>query len=68
MISLIKRGAEKFITSLIDVVRNLLTLLTFFSFPVLFVLFFIYLFKGEVYSSALCVLGICAFAYLNKNL
>lgn len=68
MIRLIKRFFEKRVTGLVSLVRKLLTLLTMFSFAVLFVLFFVYMYTGKPIMCLVCLAGIYTFVHLNKVL
>ena len=68
MIAFIKRVVEKFMTSLVGVIKKLLTLSTLFSFAVLFVLFFVFMYKGEAFMCLVCLAGIYTFIHLNKVL
>ena len=68
MIAFVKRAAEKFMTTLVSIVRKALTLFTLFSFLALFVLFFFYMYNGDVSMCFVCLAGICTFIYLNRGL
>ena len=68
MIAFIKRVVEKLITALVSTVKHLLTLATLFSFAVLFVLFFMYMYKGDPFMCLVCLAGIYTFIHLNKVL
>lgn len=68
MIAFVKRQIGKFITTVVSVVKKLLTLATFFSFAVLFVLFFLFMYKGDPVMCLVCLAGIYTFIHLNKVL
>lgn len=68
MIAFIKRAVDKFLTMLVNAVKKLLTLSTFFSFAVLFALFFVYMYRGEYVMCLVCLAGIYTFIHLNKVL
>ena len=68
MIAFIKRVVDKFITALVSIVKWSLTLVTMFSFAVLFVLFFMYMYKDNPFMCLVCLAGIYTFIHLNKVL
>lgn len=68
MIAFIKRAVEKIMVSLVGVTKKLLTLLTLFSFAVLFALFFLFMYRGEAIMCLVCLAGIYTFIHLNKVL
>lgn len=68
MIARIKIMLQRAIAGLVSVVRTLLTIATMFSFAVLFVLFFIFMYQGEALMCLVCLAGIYAFIHLNKAL
>lgn len=68
MIVFIKRVVEKVMTKLVDVTKKLLTLATLFSFAVLFVLFFVFMYQGDAIMCLVCLAGIYTFIHLNKVL
>lgn len=68
MIAFIKRVFNKFMTTVVSFVRKVLTLLTLFSFAVLFVFFFVYMYHGEPFNALVCLAGIYTFIHLNKVL
>ena len=68
MIAFIKRVVEKIMTAFVGVVRKLLTLATYFSFAVLFVLFFMFMHQGDPVMCLVCLAGIYTFIHLNKVL
>ena len=68
MIAFIKRVVEKVMTAIVGVVKKLLTLATLFSFAVLFALFFMYMYRGDVLMCFACLAGIYTFIHLNKVL
>ena len=68
MIAFIKRVVDKVMTTVVSTVKKLLTLSTLFSFAVLFVLFFVYMYQGNAFMCFVCLAGICTFIHLNKVL
>lgn len=68
MIAFIKRVVDKFMTTVVSTVKKLLTLATLFSFAVLFVLFFFFMYKGDTFLCFACLAGIYTFIHLNKVL
>ena len=68
MIAFIKRVVDNFLTALVSIVKWSLTLVTMFSFAVLFVLFFMYMYKGNPFMCLVCLAGIYTFIHLNKVL
>lgn len=68
MLYRIKKAWEKFMTFIIEKLKNLLTLATFFSFIVLFGLFFFFLYKEDAIMCLVCLAGIYTFVHLNKSL
>lgn len=68
MLSFIKQGFNKCLTFIVELVKKLLTLFTLFSFAVLFVLFFYYLFTGRPLYALVCLAGEYTFIHLNKVL
>lgn len=68
MITFIRRVVEKVMTTLVGVVKKLLTLATLFSFAVLFVLFFVFMYKGDPFMCLVCLAGIYTFVHLNRVL
>lgn len=68
MITRLKRMVDKFMTTLVSTIKKTLTLFTLFSFAVLFVLFFVFMCKGEAFMCLVCLAGIYTFIHLNKVL
>lgn len=68
MIAFMKRVFDKFMTAVVSTIKKILTLLTLFSFAVLFVLFFVYMYHGEPFNALVCLAGIYTFIHLNKVL
>ena len=68
MIAFVKRVVDKVMTTVVSTVKKLLTLATLFSFAVLFVLFFVFMYQGNVFMCFACLAGICTFIHLNKVL
>lgn len=64
----IKKLFNRFMTSFISFIRKALILCSMFSFPVLFVLVFYYLFTGRPLQSIACGAALAAFLYMNKEL
>lgn len=68
MISSFKQIASKVLTAVVSFVKKFLTLLTLFSFAVLFSLFFTFMYKGEPLMCLVCLAGIYTFIHLNEVL
>lgn len=68
MIPRMKRLFERGMTALTSAIKNVLTLLTLFSFAVLFVLFFVFMYIGKPFECLVCLAGIYTFIHLNKVL
>ena len=68
MIAFFRRTFTKLMEYVVSTVKKLTLLATLFSFPVLFVLFFIYLSQGKVLEALACLAGIYAFVHLNRVL
>ena len=68
MLAFIKRAIDKGMTALVSAVKKLLTLSTLFSFAVLFVLFFVFMYQGNAFMCLVCLAGIYTFIHLNKVL
>ena len=68
MITFFRRMFPKVMEGVVFVIKKLTVLATFFSFPVLFVLFFLFLIRGEVFEAVTCLGAIYAFIHLNKSL
>lgn len=66
MILFIKKWYTKVMTTLVSYVKRLLTLATLFSFAVLFVLFFVFMYRGLSFMCLVCLAGIYTFIHLNK--
>lgn len=68
MISFIKNLIERVLTALVSFVKGALTFSTLISLAVLFVLFFIFLYQGDILLCLVCLAGIYTFIHLNKVL
>ena len=68
MIYCIKKWFTKVMTTLVSCIKRLLTLATLFSFAVLFVLFFVFMYQGLPFMCLVCLAGIYTFIHLNKVL
>lgn len=68
MIYHIKKWFTNFLTAVVSFVKRLLTLATLFSFAVLFVLFFVFMYQGLPFMCLVCLAGIYTFIHLNKVL
>ena len=68
MIYCIKKWFTKVMTTLVSCIKRLLTLTTLFSFAVLFVLFFVFMYQGLPFMCLVCLAGIYTFIHLNKVL
>lgn len=68
MIAFFRKVFIKLMELVVSTVKKLTILVTLLSFPVLFVLFFIFLFQGKVIEALACLAGIYTFVHLNKVL
>ena len=68
MLSTLKEALTKTTTFIMDTLRKVFTLVTFFSFGVLIFLFFYFLCTGRPISAICCILAVRAFVELNKAL
>ena len=68
MLSRLKKWAGNALTSVISVVTKLLILATFISLPILFGMFFIYLYSRDIAMCLMCIIGVYTFLHLNNSL
>lgn len=68
MIYHIKKWFTKGMTTIVSCIKRSLTLATLFSFAVLFVLFFVFMYQGLPFMCLVCLAGIYTFIHLNKVL
>lgn len=66
MIAKIKDLFNKGLTKLVSFVKTTLTVLTLFACATLFVLFFVFMYKGLLLNSLVCLAGIYTFIHLNE--
>jgi hypothetical protein len=65
---MIKKDIERIGVMINGIINALLVAFSFLSLPILFGLFFYYLYQGQLYYCIICLAGIYTFIHLNQSL